>query len=125
MAVLYSGSLLSGAFSGLIAAGITSGLDGARGLGAWCGDTLTYMRLTTLTLLGVGFSSSKELSQCKFPKPVHHQGSERKLSHRPVWLPLQRTFFSPISQGLQAGSVKSNGSWQFGDWKRTLARMIG
>ncbi|KAA6412207.1 MAG: MFS transporter [Lasallia pustulata] len=35
MAVLYSGSLLSGAFSGLIAAGITSGLDGARGLGAW------------------------------------------------------------------------------------------
>jgi MFS family permease len=34
-AVLYSGSLLSGAFSGLIAAGITNGLDGARGLSAW------------------------------------------------------------------------------------------
>jgi hypothetical protein len=34
-AVLYSGSLLSGAFSGLIAAGITDGLDGARGLSAW------------------------------------------------------------------------------------------
>lgn len=34
-AVLYSGSLISGAFSGLIAAGITSGLDGARGLSAW------------------------------------------------------------------------------------------
>jgi hypothetical protein len=34
-ALLYSGSLLSGAFSGLIAAGITKNLDGARGLRAW------------------------------------------------------------------------------------------
>ncbi|KAF6231786.1 hypothetical protein HO173_010088 [Letharia columbiana] len=34
-AMLYSGALLSGAFSGLIAAGIKNGLDGARGLRAW------------------------------------------------------------------------------------------
>lgn len=34
-AILYSGSLISGAFSGLIAAGITNGLDGAQGLAAW------------------------------------------------------------------------------------------
>ena len=34
-ALLYSGSLLSGAFSGLISAGITNGLDGSRGLRAW------------------------------------------------------------------------------------------
>ena len=34
-ALLYSGSLMSGAFSGLIAAGITNGMDGARGLEAW------------------------------------------------------------------------------------------
>lgn len=34
-AILYSGSLLSGAFSGLIAAGISSGLDGSRGISAW------------------------------------------------------------------------------------------
>ncbi|KAM0716498.1 hypothetical protein Q7P37_007943 [Cladosporium fusiforme] len=34
-ALLYCGSLLSGAFSGLIAAGITSSLDGAHGLAAW------------------------------------------------------------------------------------------
>ena len=34
-AMLYSGSLLSGAFSGLISAGIKNGLDGARGLRAW------------------------------------------------------------------------------------------
>lgn len=34
-ALLYSGSLLSGAFSGLISAGITDGLDGARGMRAW------------------------------------------------------------------------------------------
>ena len=31
-AILYSGSLLSGAFGGLISAGITNGLDGAKGL---------------------------------------------------------------------------------------------
>lgn len=34
-AAMYSGSLISGAFSGLIAAGITNGLDGARGIAAW------------------------------------------------------------------------------------------
>lgn len=34
-AVLYSGSLASGAFSGLITAGITGNLDGKRGLRAW------------------------------------------------------------------------------------------
>lgn len=34
-AILYSGSLISGAFAGLIAAAITDGLDGAHGLPAW------------------------------------------------------------------------------------------
>ncbi|EHK48771.1 hypothetical protein TRIATDRAFT_83645 [Trichoderma atroviride IMI 206040] len=34
-ALLYSGSIISGAFSGLFAAGITQNLDGARGLSAW------------------------------------------------------------------------------------------
>lgn len=34
-AILTSGCLLAGAFSGLISAGITHGLDGARGLRAW------------------------------------------------------------------------------------------
>lgn len=34
-AIFYCGSLVSGAFSGLIAAGIIDGLDGARGLLAW------------------------------------------------------------------------------------------
>ncbi|QIW96193.1 hypothetical protein AMS68_001711 [Peltaster fructicola] len=34
-AVLYSGSLLSGAFAGLIAAGITNGMDGKDGISAW------------------------------------------------------------------------------------------
>lgn len=33
--IFYCGSMLSGAFSGLIAAGITDGLDGARGMRAW------------------------------------------------------------------------------------------
>lgn len=35
IALLYSGSLLSGAFSGLISAGVKNGLDGARGHRAW------------------------------------------------------------------------------------------
>lgn len=34
-AILYSGSQVGSAFSGLIAAGITEGLDGALGLAAW------------------------------------------------------------------------------------------
>ncbi|RDW66519.1 MFS general substrate transporter-10 [Coleophoma cylindrospora] len=34
-AILYSGSLISGAFSGLLAAGITGGMQGVRGLNAW------------------------------------------------------------------------------------------
>ncbi|RYO78064.1 hypothetical protein DL766_001740 [Monosporascus sp. MC13-8B] len=34
-AMLYSGALISGAFSGLISAGITGNMDGARGYGAW------------------------------------------------------------------------------------------
>ncbi|OGM40376.1 hypothetical protein ABOM_010594 [Aspergillus bombycis] len=34
-AILYCGSLLSGAFSGLIAAGINDGMDGVKGLLAW------------------------------------------------------------------------------------------
>ncbi|CCC09036.1 hypothetical protein SMACR_03135 [Sordaria macrospora] len=34
-AILYSGALISGAFSGLISAGVVGGLDGARGYSAW------------------------------------------------------------------------------------------
>merc|ERR1712080_726361 len=35
MSIFYSASLMSGAFGPLIAAGILSGMNGARGLGAW------------------------------------------------------------------------------------------
>lgn len=35
MAIFYSGSLISGAFGNLIAAGILSGLNGAQGMAAW------------------------------------------------------------------------------------------
>ncbi|KAK3325206.1 major facilitator superfamily domain-containing protein [Apodospora peruviana] len=34
-AVLYSGALISGAFSGLLSAGVTWGMDGTRGISAW------------------------------------------------------------------------------------------
>lgn len=33
--ILYSGSLLSGGFGGLVGAGVQSGLDGARGIASW------------------------------------------------------------------------------------------
>lgn len=35
MSIFYCGSLISGAFGNLIAAGILSGLAGARGMSAW------------------------------------------------------------------------------------------
>jgi MFS family permease len=35
MSIFYSGSLISGAFGNLIAAGILNGLDGVRGISAW------------------------------------------------------------------------------------------
>jgi MFS family permease len=35
MAILYSGSLLSGAFGGLISAGIQANMDGLRGIASW------------------------------------------------------------------------------------------
>ena len=35
MSLFYSGSLISGAFGSLIAAGILSGLDGSLGMRAW------------------------------------------------------------------------------------------
>ena len=35
MAILYSGSLLSGAFGGLISAGIQANMDGLRGISSW------------------------------------------------------------------------------------------
>lgn len=34
-AILYTGSLLSGGFGGLVGAGVQYGLDGHRGLEAW------------------------------------------------------------------------------------------
>lgn len=44
MSIMYSGSLLSGAFGGLISAGIQANLNHARGLAAWrCGPALRYM----------------------------------------------------------------------------------
>ena len=42
-AMMYSGSLISGAFSGLITAGITNGLTFARGLRAWSVNVFSYL----------------------------------------------------------------------------------
>ncbi|BAE58454.1 unnamed protein product [Aspergillus oryzae RIB40] len=50
-ALLYVGSLISGAFSGLISAGITSGLNGARGIAAWRWLFIIEGSLTTFVAL--------------------------------------------------------------------------
>ncbi|KAK1527057.1 TNA1 is necessary for nicotinic acid import into the cell [Colletotrichum costaricense] len=53
--LFYSGSMLSGAFSGLIAAGITNGMDGARGLLAWRWLFIIEGSLTVAIALGAFF----------------------------------------------------------------------
>lgn len=56
MAIFYSGSLLSGAFGSLIAAGILKGLDGHRGLASWKwlyiieGSITCFVSLLTISL---------------------------------------------------------------------------
>jgi MFS family permease len=45
-AVLYSGSLISGAFGGLVTAGITSHMDYTRGLRAWRYVGIAYVYST-------------------------------------------------------------------------------
>lgn len=52
---LYTGSLLSGAFSGLISAGITDNLDGARGLRAWRWLFLIEGVITVFIAIGAYF----------------------------------------------------------------------
>lgn len=51
-AIMFSGSLLSGAFSGLISAGITHGLDGARGMRAWRWLFIIEGAITVVVALG-------------------------------------------------------------------------
>lgn len=57
-AILYSGSLISGAFAGLIAAGITQGMDGKLGLPAWRWYANRRTRLI-IQLMCTGYSLSK------------------------------------------------------------------
>lgn len=62
-AILYSGSLISGAFAGLIAAGITSGMDQKLGIPAWRWYVFKIEPLALLLTYRAGCSSSKVLSQ--------------------------------------------------------------
>lgn len=54
-AIFYSGSLISGAFSGLIAAGIIDGMDGVRGLLAWRWIFIIEGSATVLIAIGCFF----------------------------------------------------------------------
>ncbi|KAH9886132.1 major facilitator superfamily domain-containing protein [Xylariomycetidae sp. FL2044] len=53
--IFYCGSMLSGAFSGLIAAGIVDGMDGSRGLRAWRWLFIVEGAATVLIALGAYF----------------------------------------------------------------------
>ncbi|GJC91475.1 pantothenate transporter liz1 [Colletotrichum higginsianum] len=53
--LFYTGSMLSGAFSGLLAAGILSGMDGTLGLLAWRWIFITEGTLTVVIALGALF----------------------------------------------------------------------
>nr|XP_036580136.1 TNA1 is necessary for nicotinic acid import into the cell [Colletotrichum truncatum]KAF6787968.1 TNA1 is necessary for nicotinic acid import into the cell [Colletotrichum truncatum] len=53
--IFYSGSMLSGAFSGLIAAGITNGMDGLGGLLAWRWLFIIEGSLTVVIAIGAYF----------------------------------------------------------------------
>lgn len=53
--IFYCGSLISGAFSGLIAAGILDGLDGARGMLAWRWVFILEGSATVLVSIGAFF----------------------------------------------------------------------
>jgi MFS family permease len=55
MSIFYSGSLVSGAFGNLIAAGILSGLDGARGLAAWRWLYIIEGSITCLIGIAIAF----------------------------------------------------------------------
>lgn len=53
--MFYSGALISGAFSGLIAAGVTANMDGDRGLRAWRWLFIIEGTLTVVIALGSYF----------------------------------------------------------------------
>lgn len=55
MSIFYSGSLISGAFGNLIAAGILSGLDGKRGLSAWRWLYIIEGSITCLIGIAIAF----------------------------------------------------------------------
>jgi MFS family permease len=54
-AILYSGSLISGAFGGLVTAGITSNMDGTHGLRAWRWVFLIEGAITVAIAFGAFF----------------------------------------------------------------------
>lgn len=68
MAIFYSGSLISGAFGNLIAAGILKGLAGARGMDAW---QWLYIIEGAITC----FVSVDELSPARFRLTVVHRSA--------------------------------------------------
>ncbi|KAI0472683.1 MFS general substrate transporter [Xylariaceae sp. FL0804] len=71
-AMLYSGALISGAFSGLIAAGITAHMDGAQGLAAW----QWLFVIEGVVTVGVAFTSYFVLPD--FPRTTRWLSAEER-----------------------------------------------
>lgn len=70
--MLYSGALISGAFSGLISAGITANMDGARGIAAW----QWLFIIEGVVTIGIAFIAYFILPN--FPRTTHWLSEEER-----------------------------------------------
>ncbi|KAJ5084878.1 hypothetical protein NUU61_009457 [Penicillium alfredii] len=80
MSIFYSGSLLSGAFGNLIAAGILSGLKGHRGLSAWQWLYIIEGAITCLVGLVICFVLPDFPETWKLLSPEMRRVAERRLA---------------------------------------------
>lgn len=80
MSIFYSGSLISGAFGNLIAAGILDGLKGARGLSAWQWLYIIEGAITVFVGLGICLILPDFPETWKLLSPEMRKVAERRLA---------------------------------------------
>ncbi|KAJ0333131.1 hypothetical protein COL922a_011008 [Colletotrichum nupharicola] len=108
--LFYSGSMLSGAFSGLIAAGITNGMDGLGGLLAWRWLFIIEGSLTVLIACGAFFIlpdfpantkwlTEQERQMAMWRMEVDAAGEEdwTSSSEQPIFAGFKMIIFDPIN----------------------------
>lgn len=80
MSIFYSGSLISGAFGNLIAAGILSGLKGKRGMSAWQWLYIIEGSITVLVGIAICFILPDFPETWKLLSPEMRRVAERRLA---------------------------------------------